>query len=71
MRFQQWRALRSKFPNAEAIVQVRIITKMNSTMDIEGPISEEVAGRIFALAAGTEVDDVTKKVLTDRMKGKM
>lgn len=51
MKFLGKRALRAKFPKGH-IVQVRIITPRDSTIDAEGPVSDLSAGWILRLACG-------------------
>jgi hypothetical protein len=54
MKFLSMRALRLKFPRTESIVQVRVITKMGSTLDVEGPVSQVQAQVILRLAIGQD-----------------
>ncbi len=50
MRFLSIKGLKEKFADAESIVQVRILTKMRSVIEVEGPVSEEDAAAILKLA---------------------
>ena len=61
MKFMGRRALRAKFPKAECIVQVRIITERNSTIDVEGPIGDDDATRILRLAMGEDATESLEK----------
>lgn len=54
MKFMGRRALRAKFPDAKCIVQVRVITERDSTIDAEGPVSAEAATWMVRLAVGHE-----------------
>jgi hypothetical protein len=54
MKFLNLSALRKKFPKAENIVQVRVLTKMRSVIEIEGPLSEEEGSEIIRLAMGDD-----------------
>ena len=56
MKFRGKRALRAAFPGDTSIVQVRIITKQDGEIDVEGPVSEDEATAIFKLAAGSPSD---------------
>lgn len=56
MKFRGKRALRAAFPGDTSIVQVRIITKQDGEIDVEGPVSEDEATAIFKLAAGSPLD---------------
>jgi hypothetical protein len=47
-------ALKKKFPKAENIVQVRVITKNRNVIEIEGPVSEKEGSQIIKLAIGDE-----------------
>jgi hypothetical protein len=51
MKFLGKRALRAKFPKGR-VVQVRLLTELDSTIDVEGPVSDLEAGWIVRLAAG-------------------
>lgn len=56
MKFRGKRALRVEFPGDTSIAQVRIITRQDGEIDVEGPVSEDEAATIFKLAAGTATD---------------
>lgn len=60
MKFRGQRALRQQFPEG-FILQLRMITERNSTLDAEGPAaSGDAAIFAFRLAAGQEIPDVIK-----------
>lgn len=58
MTFLRLSALKAKFLTAESIVQVRVVTKERSVIEIEGPVSAKEACEIITLAMG---DDAPKK----------
>jgi hypothetical protein len=52
VKFLSLSALKAKFFKADSIVQVRILTKMRSVIEIEGPVSEAEATQILKFAMG-------------------
>lgn len=51
MKFRGFKALRAEFP-AGSVVQVRLLTKGDSWIEVEGPISEADAVALIKLAIG-------------------
>ena len=51
MKFRGYKALRAEFPEG-SIVQVRLLTKQDNWVEVEGPISEPDARLLLRLAIG-------------------
>lgn len=51
MKFRGYKALRAQFPQG-SVVQVKLLTKGNNWVEVEGPMSEEDATALLKLAIG-------------------